>query len=43
MSKRILITGAASGFGRGAALELARRGHTVIAGVQVAPQATEPL
>ncbi len=41
MSKRILITGAGSGFGRGAALELARRGHQVIAGVQVAPQATE--
>ncbi len=41
MSKRILITGAASGFGKGAALELARRGHAVTAGVQVAPQATE--
>ncbi len=41
MSKRILITGAASGFGKGAALELARRGHTVIAGVQIGPQATE--
>ncbi len=41
MSTRILITGAASGFGKGAALELARRGHAVTAGVQIAPQATE--
>jgi short-subunit dehydrogenase len=37
---KILITGAASGFGRGAALELARRGHEVTAGVHIAPQAT---
>ena len=31
MTKSVLITGAGSGFGRGAAVELARRGHPVIA------------
>ncbi len=41
MAKRILVTGAATGFGRGMALALARRGHTVIAGAQIAPQVTE--
>jgi short-subunit dehydrogenase len=41
MSKRILITGAGSGFGRNAALEMAGRGNAVTAGVQIAPQATE--
>ncbi|HJS39027.1 MAG TPA: SDR family NAD(P)-dependent oxidoreductase [Burkholderiales bacterium] len=33
MPRTILITGAGSGFGRGAALELAKRGHKVIAAV----------
>jgi NAD(P)-dependent dehydrogenase (short-subunit alcohol dehydrogenase family) len=40
MSKTILITGAGSGLGEGAALGLARKGHRVIATVQVAPQVT---
>ena len=31
MPKTVLITGAGSGFGRGAAIEIARRGHRVIA------------
>jgi hypothetical protein len=38
--KRILITGAGSGFGEGAAIGLARNGHDVIAGVQIWPQVT---
>ena len=41
MSKRVLITGAASGFGRGVAWGLAARGHHVIAGCQIWPQVWE--
>jgi len=39
--KTVLITGAASGFGLGAALELARRGHKVIATTETDKQAAE--
>jgi short-subunit dehydrogenase len=39
-AKRILITGAGSGFGELAAIGLAKQGHNVIAGVQIWPQAT---
>jgi NAD(P)-dependent dehydrogenase (short-subunit alcohol dehydrogenase family) len=38
--KRILITGAGSGFGEGAAIGLAQLGHEIIAGVQISPQVT---
>ncbi|MGE4328057.1 MAG: SDR family oxidoreductase [Pseudodonghicola sp.] len=41
--KRILITGAASGFGKGLALALAAKGHHVIAAVQYPQQRTELL
>ncbi|GEP57539.1 SDR family oxidoreductase [Reyranella soli] len=40
MGKTILVTGAGSGLGEGAALGLARAGHRVIATVQIAPQVT---
>ena len=38
MSKTILITGAGSGFGEGAAIGLAQKGHEVIATAQISPQ-----
>ena len=40
MPKTILITGAGSGFGEGAAIGMAKNGHNVIATVQVSPQVT---
>jgi NAD(P)-dependent dehydrogenase (short-subunit alcohol dehydrogenase family) len=38
MSKKILITGAGSGFGEAAAIGLAKNGHNVIATAQISPQ-----
>ncbi|AUH33070.1 SDR family oxidoreductase [Paracoccus tegillarcae] len=41
MGNTVLITGAATGFGRGVAWGLAQRGHQVIAGCQIWPQVWE--
>lgn len=41
MAKTILITGAGSGFGEGTAIGLAKKGYSVIAGVQISQQVTE--
>lgn len=41
MQKTVLVTGAASGFGRGVAFDLARKGCKVIASCQIWPQVWE--
>jgi NAD(P)-dependent dehydrogenase (short-subunit alcohol dehydrogenase family) len=41
VSKTILITGAGSGLGEGAAIGLARNGHNVIATAQISPQVAQ--
>ncbi|KAA0695612.1 short-chain dehydrogenase [Neorhizobium sp. P12A] len=41
MARSILITGAGSGLGAGAAIELAKKGHTVIATAESWPQVTQ--
>jgi NAD(P)-dependent dehydrogenase (short-subunit alcohol dehydrogenase family) len=41
MTKTVMITGAGSGFGKGASLALAARGHTVIATTETDAQAEE--
>ena len=41
MGKTVLITGAATGFGRGVAFGLGKRGHRVVASCQIWPQVWE--
>jgi NAD(P)-dependent dehydrogenase (short-subunit alcohol dehydrogenase family) len=40
-NKKILVTGAAGGFGKGAAIGMAQNGHSIIATVHVASQVTQ--